>query len=74
MPIYEYQCQACQHKFEQLRKATEPTPDCPKCQSSEVKKLMSAFGFKGVGADGVTTTMSGGGCSGCSGGSCSTCH
>jgi len=74
MPIYEYQCQSCQHKFEMLRKAQEPTPDCPKCQSSEVRKLLSSFGFKGVNADGVTTSTSGGGCAGCSGGSCSTCH
>jgi putative FmdB family regulatory protein len=43
MPIYEYQCKNCCHCFEELHlSASDPDPKCPKCQCSEVEKLMSA--------------------------------
>jgi putative FmdB family regulatory protein len=43
MPIYEYQCKACCHRFEQLVFAsdTEP-PVCPECNCGDVEKLISA--------------------------------
>ncbi|MBO8127236.1 MAG: zinc ribbon domain-containing protein [Firmicutes bacterium] len=74
MPIYEFQCQSCFHKFETLSRSGDVTPECPQCGSSKVKKLLSSFGFKGKAADGTTTSSSSSGCAGCSGGSCSTCH
>lgn len=47
MPIYEYKCNACNHRFEKLRKITdEPLKDCPKCNQPAVTKLVSAAGFK----------------------------
>lgn len=52
MPIYEYKCNACGHRFEKLRKISdEPLKDCPKCSQPEVVKLVSAAGFqlKGTG-------------------------
>ncbi|UCH23696.1 MAG: zinc ribbon domain-containing protein [Deltaproteobacteria bacterium] len=43
MPIYEYQCKACCHCFEQLvLSANEPSPTCPNCHCADVEKLMSA--------------------------------
>ena len=51
MPIYEYQCQACDHKFEARQKfSDEPLTECPKCKGS-VKKIISqtAFSLKGGG-------------------------
>ncbi|NLZ64684.1 MAG: zinc ribbon domain-containing protein [Lentisphaerae bacterium] len=44
MPIYEYRCQSCGHKFSHLHKRlNEPAPHCPKCQAEKVKKLLSSF-------------------------------
>jgi len=43
MPIYEYQCKACCHRFEELVFRTDdPPPECPECRSKEVEKLISA--------------------------------
>lgn len=41
MPIFEYQCQNCGHKFEELVLGKEEIK-CPKCQSASLKKLFSA--------------------------------
>ena len=47
MPIYEYQCNACTHRFEALQKmADAPLLDCPNCSQPELKKLVSAAAFK----------------------------
>jgi putative FmdB family regulatory protein len=45
MPIYEYRCQSCGHRFEKLVKMSAPTPECPECGADEAKKLVSASGF-----------------------------
>ncbi len=42
MPIYEYKCQKCGHKFEKLVFGKEKIK-CPKCQSNILKKLFSTF-------------------------------
>ncbi len=43
MPIFEYQCKACRHRFEQLVFASDTKPPyCPSCQCDNVEKLMSA--------------------------------
>ncbi|MFK5892392.1 MAG: zinc ribbon domain-containing protein [Pseudomonadota bacterium] len=47
MPIYEYQCQACDHEFEVLQKMSEDKlTDCPECNKPELKKLISAAAFR----------------------------
>ena len=51
MPLYEYQCDACAHRFEVIQKFADPPIDvCPKCGGA-VKKLLSspAIQFKGTG-------------------------
>jgi putative FmdB family regulatory protein len=51
MPLYEYQCEACGHRFETIQKFSDPPLDrCPKCGGA-VHKLQSApaFQFKGSG-------------------------
>jgi putative FmdB family regulatory protein len=51
MPLYEYQCEACGHRFEQIQKFSDPPIEtCPKC-GGPVKKLLSspAIQFKGSG-------------------------
>lgn len=78
MPIYEYQCQSCEHHFELRQKFSDPPADkCPECGGS-VQKLISstAFSLKGGGwyAEGygsggkkseAPTCPSGGSCAGC---------
>ena len=47
MPIYEYQCKACDHEFEALRKISdEPLLVCPACQQEALKKKVSAAAFR----------------------------
>jgi len=47
MPIYEYKCQACGHELEAIQKISEePLQVCPACNNPELKKLISAAGFR----------------------------
>jgi putative FmdB family regulatory protein len=51
MPLYEYQCDKCAHRFEVIQKFSDsPVDVCPKCGGA-VKKLLSspAIQFKGTG-------------------------
>jgi putative FmdB family regulatory protein len=45
MPIYEYRCQHCEERFEQLvpLRAEQPPVTCPHCGTHEVRKLLSTF-------------------------------
>ncbi len=52
MPIYEYECQACAHRFEEWQKMSDkPIRVCPKCKARKVEKLIShtSFQLKGGG-------------------------
>lgn len=52
MPIYEYQCQDCHHRFEEIQKMSDaPITLCPNCNKHQVQRLISAAGFqlKGTG-------------------------
>lgn len=47
MPIYEYRCKSCGHELEKLqRMAADPLTDCPKCEKAELKRVISAAGFR----------------------------
>ena len=47
MPIYEYKCKVCEHKFDKLQKLNDPPlTDCPDCGKPELVKLVSAAGFR----------------------------
>lgn len=51
MPLYEYECTVCAHRFEVIQKYSDaPIDICPKCGSA-VSKLFSspAIQFKGSG-------------------------
>jgi putative FmdB family regulatory protein len=52
MPIYEYACGACGHRFEEWQKMSDkPVRTCPKCKAKKVEKLISqtTFTLKGGG-------------------------
>ena len=42
MPLYEYECRACQHRFELLVRAGD-VPACPACQSTDLERSLSMF-------------------------------
>ena len=47
MPIYEYKCKSCGHKFDKIQKISDdPLTDCPDCDAPELVKLISAAGFR----------------------------
>ena len=51
MPLYEYQCTKCKHRFEKIQKFSDPeVKKCPEC-GGKVEKLLSATAvqFKGSG-------------------------
>lgn len=51
MPIYEYQCQQCEHQFDTLQNLSDkPLRKCPECGKLKLTKLISAAGFRLKGA------------------------
>lgn len=47
MPIYEYQCQGCNRELEKLQKISdEPLTVCPECGEPQLKRKISAAGFR----------------------------
>lgn len=47
MPIYEYQCEQCNHQFEAIQNLSEkPLKKCPECGKLKLTKLISAAGFR----------------------------
>lgn len=79
MPIYEYICQDCQHRFDARRSMADADMPiaCPKCGGMHAKRGLSRFMVMGsssaAGSSEFSAGGSSGGCSGCSGGSCSSC-
>lgn len=51
MPLYEYECFVCGHRFERLQRlSAEPITECPACGGA-VRRLLGvpALQFKGTG-------------------------
>jgi putative FmdB family regulatory protein len=51
MPLYEYQCDTCGHRFERIQKFSDPPVDVCPVDGGPVRKLLSspAIQFKGSG-------------------------
>lgn len=69
MPIYEFACDACDHRFEELVSASEADGvTCPVCGAVGARRLLSTFQRvrigAGAGAGGPAPVASGGGCCG----------
>ncbi len=69
MPIFEYACQDCSHRFETLVRS-DTVPACPQCHSTQLEKLLSVPA-KPMGSDSDLPAMPAG-CGGCAqaGGGC----
>ncbi|MBN1913347.1 MAG: zinc ribbon domain-containing protein [Candidatus Omnitrophica bacterium] len=72
MPIYEFDCNKCGLKFDYLMRSAFEKVACPKCQSRDLKRLISAFAFSSRDAKGNITSSSSN-CSGCTSHNCSSC-
>jgi len=70
MPLYEYVCNDCDTRFEELRPASrmgEPA-ECPSGHPSS-RRVMSTFAAMSRDSNGeAEPTANGGGCGGCAGG------
>jgi putative FmdB family regulatory protein len=42
MPIFEYVCRQCEHRFEKIVYG-DAKPECPVCQSRKLEKQLSVF-------------------------------
>ena len=53
MPTYEYQCDACEHNFDEFQSMSEePLKKCPKCGKKKLRRVFGAGAailFKGSG-------------------------
>ncbi len=72
MPMYEYRCNKCDKKFEDLVLSRDARVECPKCAATDVDRLMSACNFKSTGSS-KKAPSSGKSCAGCSSKNCGTC-
>ncbi len=51
MPIYEFECQACEAVFDRLQKLSDPDPtECPECGQPRVKRRLTAPAFRLAGS------------------------
>ncbi|HEY0178447.1 MAG TPA: zinc ribbon domain-containing protein [Dokdonella sp.] len=51
MPIYEFECATCGHRFDRLQKLSDPDPtDCPDCGRSGVRRRVTAPAFRLAGS------------------------
>jgi putative FmdB family regulatory protein len=41
MPLYDYQCENCNHLFEARHRFNDPAPNCPNCDGTEVSKRIT---------------------------------
>ena len=51
MPIYEFECAACEAVFERLQKLSDADPvECPECGQPRVKRRLTAPAFRLAGS------------------------
>jgi putative FmdB family regulatory protein len=42
MPLYDFKCPACDHRFEARTGFHDPAPVCPNCDHAETKRLITS--------------------------------
>lgn len=62
MPIFEYICNECAHRFEALVYGKDKA-ECPKCHSKNLEPQLSIFAVSAK--SGTTTATSSGACGSC---------
>lgn len=73
MPIYEFRCQHCDHRFQKLCSLGEKGENitCPSCKATNPKRVMSGFTLNNPGA---LAGSRGGSCHGCTSSNCEGCR
>lgn len=80
MPLYEYHCPTCNHKFDKLQSMNSTGADCPHCEQP-ARRAISVFAAVSKGDTGSSSDFGsmpmppmggGGGC--CGGGCCGPSH
>lgn len=52
MPIFEYLCKQCGHRFEKIVQGAM-VPECPSCKATRLEKQISAFAVGSTGVPGA---------------------
>jgi putative FmdB family regulatory protein len=51
MPIYEFECSGCGHRFDRLQKLSDTDPTiCPACDAPQLRRKVSAPSFRLAGS------------------------
>lgn len=51
MPIYEFECSSCGHRFDHLQKLSDTDPSvCPACDAPHLRRMVSAPSFRLAGS------------------------
>jgi putative FmdB family regulatory protein len=51
MPIYEFECSGCGHRFDRLQKLSDTDPSiCPACDAPHLRRMVSAPSFRLAGS------------------------
>lgn len=51
MPIYEFECNHCGHRFDRLQKLSDIDPSiCPACDAPHLRRMVSAPSFRLAGS------------------------
>ena len=61
MPLYEYRCEACDHRFEVLQRVGDDAEGvtCPRCDEPHVARQLSTFAARGGSAGGAAGAAAG---------------
>jgi len=62
MPIYEYNCRRCDHRFEAIVLSSREKITCPQCSSGAIEKQLSVFGAPASDKQADSSTRGGCGC------------
>ena len=51
MPIYEFECSGCGHRFDRLQRLSDADPEiCPSCNQPQLRRRVSAPSFRLAGS------------------------
>jgi putative FmdB family regulatory protein len=66
MPLFEYACRACGHRFEYLTRHGQ-SPSCPACAGADLEKQLSVFAVsaRAGGTSSVRSEPAAGPCGAC---------
>ena len=69
MPVYEYVCATCNHKFDKIQPMGSVEAECPHCEQP-ARKSISLFSATATSEGGAPVPVAGMGGGGCCGGGC----